>query len=241
MANTRCLLRLLRGQMPRRKEKKIREALPLLRRYGNRRRPPERHAAEAMSLRTLKKLLARAKQVKLSRSERQAVDVLLIAFVTMSRVGEIVALERENVSPEGDKISIRPKTCAKTWLRLEKCVPNTRELRAAERLSSYREAAKREGRELLFPGRGKRPLETAAITAQLRRVSRKLGIGRRITSHSARKGAAVEAVLKGVPLPVVQALGGWRDLNTLQAYIGEAVRKTTSLMQLLEGTGRKRE
>ena len=63
----------------------------------------------------------------------------------------------------------------------------------------------------------------------------------RLTAHTARKGAAVEALMRGVPLPVIQALGGWKDLNTLQAYIGEAVRRTTSLIDILGTAGRRRQ
>lgn len=241
MTNARSLLRIMERHLEARKREAIERVLPILRREANQRRPPKSQAAEAVSMTTLKRLVERARRDKLSKGERQAIDMFLIAYVTMSRMGEIAALEVENVAADGNTISVRPKTGAKTWLRLTKCVPSARGLRAAERLQHHREAAKRERRKLLFPGQDGKLQATAAITARLRRASKKLGIGERITSHSARKGAAVEAVLQGVPLPVVQALGGWRDLNTLQAYIGEAIRRSTSLMQILEGRGQKRK
>lgn len=230
----RSLLRTLGAHIGPRRRERLEEVIPVLRKRANMRRPPKARAAEAVRMSALRKLVERARRKRLRRGERQAIDMFMIAYMTMSRMGEIAALEVEDVGKRGEKISIRPKTSAKTWLRLTKRVPNTRGLPAADTLERYREAARRERRRLLFPGRNGKQQTTAAVTTQLRRACRKLGVKRRITSHSARKGAAVEAVLQGVPLPVVQALGGWRDLNTLQAYIGEAVRRTTSLTQCLK-------
>lgn len=233
MANTRSLLRTLQDHIGDEREARIRRALPVWRREANRRNPPGQQAADPVSFDTLRRLVREAEKEHLSGGERQALDIFIAAFATMSRVGEIVALETGDVAPEGDMIAIRPKTGAKTWLRLRKRVVDTGGLQAAERLARRRSEALQEGRKALFVGRSGERQTTAAITAKLKRVSRRLGAGTRLTAHSARKGAAVEALLAGVPLPVIQALGGWRDLNTLQAYIGEAVRRTTSLMTLL--------
>ena len=87
----------------------------------------------------------------------------------------------------------------------------------------------------------KRPPTTAQVTTRLKRLSARLGFGMRISAHSARKGAAVEAVLAGVPLPVVQALGGWKDINTLQAYVGEALRRTVPWLEILKARTNKGE
>lgn len=216
------------------KEARIREALPMLRKEANRRNPPNQRAAEAVSLKMVNQLVKDARREKLSRGERRVLDIFTIAFVTMSRVGEISTLRVEDVAPNGDTILIRPKTGARTWLKLTKRVSNVGGLRAAERLEEYRKRAIQEGRELLFTGKKGKQLTTASITARLKQVGRKLRVYSRITAHSARKGAAVEALLAGVPLPVIQALGGWRDINTLQAYIGEAVRRAVPLMEILE-------
>ena len=104
----------------------------------------------------------------------------------------------------------------------------------------YREEARRRGRRCLFVGARDHPVVTASVTRKLRKLGKRLGGGLRITAHSARKGAAVEAVLAGTPLPIVQALGGWANINTLQAYIGEAIRRTTSLADVLERRGEVR-
>ena len=86
-----------------------------------------------------------------------------------------------------------------------------------------------------------KPSETSAITSYLRRLTKRLEIRERITSHSARKGVAVEALKAGVPLPIIQALGAWKDPNSMQAYIGEAVRRPVPLVELLdEAQGRSK-
>lgn len=237
VSNAKCLLRVLAEELEEEKEEKIRRELPLLRREANRKRPPAQRAAEAVRLRSLKKLLKRARGEKLTRKERQALDIFTLAFATMSRVGEIAALEVGNVARDGGAIALRPKTSAKTWRRLVKRVSNAKGLRAADKLVRYREEARRRGRRCLFAGAKDRPVVTASVTRRLRKLGKRLGGGLRITAHSARKGAAVEAVLAGTPLPIVQALGGWANINTLQAYVGEAIRRTTSLADVLEGKG----
>lgn len=237
--NAKGLLVQLKDFISRKKEEKIKKELPILRKRANMKNPPQSKAAEAISWENMKKLLERAKEANLSRMERQALDIFLIAFMTVSRVGEVAALEVENTAQDGTMIAVRPKTSAKTWLRLRKRVPDTAGFRAANKVREYRRRAIKQGRRTLFRGRGRKPPSTSSITALLKRITAKVGIRARITAHSARKGAAVEALLAGVPLPVIQALGGWSDVNTLQAYIAEAIRRSTSLMGVLRGRRRK--
>lgn len=245
VANVLSLLRTMRDVVSGKKEEKIRRALEMMRREANKRNPPAQQAAEAVRLRTLKEVTEEAKITKLTRSERQALDIFVIAFVTMSRVGEVASLRVEEVSRDGATIAIRPKTNARTWKRLVKRVSNMGGLEAAEKLARYREEARKQGRKTVFIGKSGGPPETATITRHLKKLGKKVNCGTRLTSHSARKGAAVEAVLNGVPIPVVQALGGWKDLNSLQAYIGEAIRRTTPLLEMLgegvEGSGMHEE
>ena len=236
-ANTLSLLSSLRGAISARRERAIRGELPLLRREANKRHPPKLRAAEPTRLEVVRELLARAKRAELSRRERQALDIFLIAFVTMSRVGEVAELEAEDVAADGSLVSLRPKTAAATWLKLAKGVSDRAGLRAAERLRRYRREAIGCRRKYLFTEKRGRPPSTASVTERLKRVTRKLGLAARITAHSARKGAAVEALLAGVPIPVIQALGGWRSADTLQAYVGEAVRRTIPLLEILGKRG----
>lgn len=235
VSNTRSLLKTLRNHISTRQENRIREMLPVWRRDANKMHPPGRQAAEAVSLHTLKRLVKGAREVQLSKRERQALDIFVVAFESMSRVAEIANLCVDEVTPDGRTITIRPKTGASTWLRLTKRLSASGVLNAAERIAHYRERAERRGTRNLFEGTKGRPPETASITSLLGRLGKKLGLEARITSHSARKGAAVEALKAGVPLPIIQALGAWKDANSMQAYIGEAVRRSTALMDLLKG------
>lgn len=189
-------------------------------------------------LKTLTHLVERAKTTKLAKSERQALDIFVVAFVTMSRVGEIAALHVDEVGRRGETVTIRPKTKARTWQKATKKVSNIGGLEAREILRDHREAARRKGRVWMFTGKGDNPPETSTITRRLKELATKLGANIRISAHAARKGAAVEAVLAGIPLPVVQALGTWQDINTLQAYIGEAVRRATPWMEITAGKER---
>lgn len=237
LSNARSLLRTLEGWVDPATEEAIRAELPILRRDANKALPPRQQASQPVSLGMVRDLVERAKTERLTRREQQALDIFVLAFSTVSRVGEIAVLGVEDVAPDGSSLTLRPKTQARTWQRLCKRVTNAPGLRATDILLRYREAARKKRRGNLFVGAGGSPPTTSAITGHLRKLGKRLSIPARITSHSARKGAAVTAVLAGVPLPIVQALGGWRDINSLQAYIGEAVRRSTSLMQLLEGGG----
>lgn len=51
----------------------------------------------------------------------------------------------------------------------------------------------------------------------------------------------MEVLKADVPLPIIQALGARKDPNSMQAYIWEAVRRSVSLMELLEETQGGRE
>lgn len=237
VSNAKSLLNYLKGFLKPNREAQIRNELPVLRKLANMRNPPKQRAAEATRLHLLRKIIRRAERTKLEPKERQALDIFIVAFATVSRVGEIAALEIENVARDGSTLALRPKTGAKTWVRLTKRVTNAGGLAAADRLRHRREVATKQGQTCVFADRRGRIPPTATITRRLKEVARKVGIDARITAHSARKGAAVEALLAGVPLPVIQALGGWKSLDTLQAYVGEAVRRTTPLMDILECKG----
>ena len=233
VSNARSLLTSLRGLVNKNKEMVIRAELPILRKKANKRNPPRTRAADPIRLKSLRKLIKLAEQEELTNLERQALDIFLVAFVTMSRVEEIRTLKVSHVSPKCDTISIRPKMKAGTELRITKFVTNTPGLKAVDILRKYKEEAIEQGRRNLFKGIKGKPPETPEITRMLKKVTDKLKMDERITSHSARKGAAVEAVLAGVPLPVIQALGDWKDINSLQSYIGDSIRKSTALLGIL--------
>lgn len=207
----------------------------ILRRNANMQHPVKKRAADAVTLRALNDLMRRAEYTKLTFGETSALEILAVAFMTMSRVAEVAALEVADVSRDGGEISVRPKTLARSWRRIVKRVTDLGHIRAATILRRRRETAIRSCSPLLFPSRkeGKQPLSSSAVSQRLRKVLRKLGSTLRVTAHSGRKGAALEALLSGVPIVAIQSFGAWKDLRTLELYVGEAVRRNVSLGDVL--------
>lgn len=72
--------------------------------------------------------------------------------------------------------------------------------------------------------------ETDVITKTLMEVALKWGLSGHTTAHPARKGAAAEAILAGIPPVVVKAMGYWAQVDTLEKYIGETVRRQVALV-----------
>lgn len=208
--------------------------IPRLRRDANVRTPVRHRPADAITLDDLDMILECAKYTKLSEAESIALEISTIAFSTMSRVAEITALEVRDVKEDGMEISLRPKTYANTWRRLVKRVSDWRNIRAATALRRRREAAIRAKRTLLFPTRNSptTQLSSSAVSASLKSALKKLGVSRRVTSHSGRKGAALESLLTGIPVVAIQAFGGWRNVASLERYVGEALRRNIALGDL---------
>lgn len=81
----------------------------VLRRDANIKTPVKQRAADAVTFTDLERMLQKAQNVKLTIGERRALDILSIAFSTMSRVSEIAALKASDVRADGSVILIRPK------------------------------------------------------------------------------------------------------------------------------------
>ena len=135
-------------------------------------------------------------------------------------------------------ISIRTKTNAGNQTRCTKKVSDWGPLVPSKILTVRRTRALESGRELIFSREpyGDIVLETAEITTTLKNIARRLDMHVRITAHSARKGAAVSALLHGVPITLIQAFGAWKSLESLQYYIGKAVRERLCWLDILHET-----
>jgi integrase/recombinase XerD len=71
----------------------------------------------------------------------------------------------------------------------------------------------------LFPGRGKQGhLTRQAADHALRQVCDRLGLPG-FSTHSNRRTAATRLNNAGVPLRVIQQIGGWSSLAALQRYL----------------------
>lgn len=213
----------------------VRQNIMVLRRDANKHHPPIQKAADPLSLRDLETLVHFSRIKKLGHIEAQAINIMVVAFATISRVAEIISLKVEDVTRDGHFISIRSKTHAATWIKQTKCVEDSVILKPSVMLKRARFNAIAANRTLLFFNRSNNSqLSTGEVTNALKRISRKIGWNKRITAHSARRGAAVEAVMARVPPLVIQSLGTWSDINTMQIYIGNAVRERFGLLQMLD-------
>ena len=239
----KALLRVLSPLLGEQEARDVWGRLRVLRREANKLHPPRAGGATPISLQDLAALWGRAQESALPPSQREAPDILAVAFATVSRAGEIAALELQDVAEDGSWVRVRPKTSAATWRRLVKRVDDAPGLPARSLVKAYRLRAANRGQRLLWEDEergGVRP--TASISSALKDAARALGFGGRVTAHSARKGAALEALFAGAPLPVIQAFGGWARVDTLQAYLAEGVRRASSVLQVvLGGRGEEKE
>ena len=123
-------------------------------RDANERNPTKRHPAEAVSILELRTLVTRATKLKLFRKEELSLEVFIITFCTMSRVGEIARIRVDDIIDQGEAIRIRPKTEGATGKGIIKCVKGDGNLDPVEIL-------KRRGKEgCVYYGEGFRRKST---------------------------------------------------------------------------------
>jgi integrase/recombinase XerD len=138
---------------------------------------------------------------------------------TAARIGEALALTWADVA--GGRVTYRRAT---TKTKNTRQVPQSAALQAE--LAAYRLAwAAEHGREplpseALFPAAGSTisPQTRQAADLALRKLCKQLGfVG--VSLHSFRRTAAQDAVQRGLPLHVVQALTGHKSLGSLGEYL----------------------
>ena len=231
---TRTLLALLGGEIKIEERESLLMHMRICRKSANQCNPPVVKAAEAIKYAEVLDILRRVSTRDVTGVERLALDILVVTFCTMSRSHEITSLEVDSVAEDGRSILVRPKTEAKSWTLYKKCVKDNRNLRPASILRERREKALENNRKYLFSdGAEDLPITTDKVTKTLKKIVNKLGIKKRITAHSARKGAAVELLLRGVPLVAIKSWGIWANVDTLEAYVGRTVREEVSLLDFL--------
>ena len=213
----------------------LEQRVQLLRRDANIKHPVKYRAADAIRLEDLNEIMAQIQYAKLSYKEQIAMEILCVAFATMSRVAEISVLTIDDIYDGGTTISIRPKTYAKTCKRQVKKLTDVGFIRAATFVKQRRNTAIRKGCRLLFSAKenADKPMSSSTVSNLLRRIMKKIRSTKRVTAHSARKGAAVEALLSGLPIVTIQSFGGWQDMRTLERYLGDSVRRNVAWMDLL--------
>ena len=239
---TMHLLRVYKGELGEDATKRIKELSRGLAKEANIRNPREFRAADAMPRAVLLQLVEGARGLKyVMPIERTALDALVVAFSTMSRTGEVLALCVEDVQEDGRAIRVVVKTSITTKVAHVKAVEDGLGLEPVRILLRRREEAVRHRRPFLFPSTRKQGEAMASneATHGLQLLSKHCGIPQRVTCHSARKGAATEAVLAGLPVPVVQAYGIWGNSSSLEKYVGETLRQRFPFLRTLEAAARE--
>lgn len=138
---------------------------------------------------------------------------------TAARISEALALTWADVA--GDRVTYRR---ANTKTKTTRQVPQGQTLKAE--LAAYRKAwAEEHGHlpapgEALFPAAGSTtsPMTRQAADLALRATCKRVGL-EGVSTHSFRRTAAQEAVGRGLPLHVVQALTGHKSLGSLGEYL----------------------
>ena len=209
--------------------------LKLLRRDANIRNPPICQPADALELSDLIKIWKKISGIKLDLQEMLAVEILTVAFVTTSRVAEIERLKMKEVAEDRSWISIRAKTFAETCVRHIKHVRDGHSLWPTIILKERRARACLLSKSVIFSTDedGDRIMSSSGVTGALKKVLKKIKMHVRVTSHSGRKDAAVTALISGVPVSVIQAFGLWKCQDSLQSYLGKAVREKYCMLDLI--------
>lgn len=226
---TRIIMSILKEELRKEERDELSVYMRVSKRIANQQHPPASKASVAVRYREVLELLERASRVRISLKESQALDIFVVCFCTMSRAHEISELKVSDVAEDGSHIRIRPKTKAKDWEYFTKCIRDCVGLHPSAILKRRRREAQLMGYNYLFNRGGEdSPIKTEEVSKVLGVLAKKLGIGKKVSAHSARKGAAVDMLLLGIPVVIIKAWGTWARLDTLENYVGRAVREEIS-------------
>ena len=212
--------------------------------YANLICPKEDRAADPVSLTTIYKLMDRTIGEKITPNQARALDILLISYATMSRLGEVAELKTEDIfvseiPGQAPKVALHPKPLVATGERIKKMVPKAVGVDSwcpLQILMEYYRIAVEEGKTYVFSYGRDVPPRVGSIDKALRALTNKYlpGYTLRITGHSARKGAALEACAAGIPEAFIQAQGGWADPVVCRSYMGSAWAQINSTFTEIE-------
>ena len=235
----KLLLRCFKDQLTSQQEGHLRQVGKLVTKEANLINPSKQQAAVAIRLEELHRLVTEAKKVQLTHLEQLALEILVISFCSVSRGHEIADLQVEDVEEDGKSVWILPKTHGKEGLKVKKTIKGDRILHPVKFLKERRKRAVEKGKKFLFRASDRMDtgMTTDVISNALKDLAGKMGLELRVTAHSARKGAATEAILKGIPDSVVMALGVWKQADSLQNYVADSIRTQSPLLSLFGDDG----
>ena len=209
------------------------EEVPLLRRAANKAHPPAEKTAEPVSPKMRQKLMQRAPYAGLSGRERQALDMFCVAFAAMSRISEIAGLRARDVDGRKGIIIVRPKTAARTWKRVTKKVYNGAGLEARRIIERYEESKERARRPVIQRDLGGR-LNSRENRRPPQGSGEEDGPRYKINDPCSSQGGCSGECDGWGSFALGPSLGAWEGIDSLQDYVGSAIRSGVSPLERLE-------
>jgi integrase/recombinase XerD len=154
-----------------------------------------------------------------------------LMVATGLRVGELCALQRDDVISHGAALRVRGKG-ARDRIGHVSDAGLARELVAL--------AGQQQGNGALFLNRSGRPLRPHSIRNRLRVLAKQAGLRRKLTPHMLRHTAATLLIETGVDIRFVQRLLGHSSISTTEIYThvsDEALRTTLARANVLSSLG----
>jgi integrase len=137
--------------------------------------------------------------------------MVLVALRSLLRLGALLKLKWKHVDVQGRKIHLAE---AETKAGAEVAVPVGEDLLEALGLPGRPE-------DLVFRTA---PRHHQTVAAAFARAVKRAGVPR-LTFHDLRKSAATQLLDAGVPIQVVQALGGWKRPDVLLKHYAQVTQK----------------
>jgi integrase/recombinase XerD len=172
-----------------------------------------RKLPQTLSADDIRKLLGQPDPSELLGARDQAMLELL--YATGLRVSELVQLQTQRVSFQGDYLTVKGKGSKM------RAVPFGRWAR--EKLSTYMSQVrprllKGKSSSFVFINRSGKPLSRQGFWKLMRRYALVAGIDKRVTPHTLRHSFATHLLEGGADLRSVQSMLGHADISTTQIY-----------------------
>lgn len=142
-------------------------------------------------------------------------DVVITAFYSGCRLGEIINLTWQDVNLKDDLISIGNKDY-ESKNRKQRIIPVHQRVREIL-LKRLPKIIKRDKHYLFCKSSGF-PLTGDYFSRRFKRACRQAGLSEDLHFHSLRHGSITRMIMQGSPLPVVQKIAGHAQISTLMIY-----------------------
>ncbi len=175
----------------------------------------------------------RPDRVRLENASIDPTTALVIALLVATgiRVGEMAAIRRADMAPDGSSIRIHGKGSRERTVYIGNAG-------LAGRLCHYRDDRAGGPGDRLFVNRNGHPLTPQAFRLRLKRLSKELGIEPPLTPHRFRHTAATTLIEEGVDIRFVQRLLGHSSIATTEIYTHVTDRSLRAAIEGADALGR---